>query len=151
MRQDLPTCAIDGQARFPQHALDRRAPARAPKRSGLPRPGLGEPPRETLCCASCHRPVTSAAERLVVAESHVHSRRNPLGIEYTFGCFADAPGCRAQGADALEYTWFPGYAWRVAVCGGCGTHLGWRFSADSGRFFALIVTRLKSVNAPGLQ
>ncbi|XP_022788151.1 uncharacterized protein LOC111328060 isoform X3 [Stylophora pistillata] len=26
-----------------------------------------------------------------------------------------------------EHSWFPGYAWRVAVCPQCGAHMGWSF------------------------
>lgn len=26
-----------------------------------------------------------------------------------------------------EHSWFPGYAWRLAVCPQCGAHMGWTF------------------------
>lgn len=26
-----------------------------------------------------------------------------------------------------EHSWFPGYAWRLAVCPQCGAHVGWSF------------------------
>ncbi|XP_044598142.1 protein cereblon isoform X1 [Cotesia glomerata] len=28
-----------------------------------------------------------------------------------------------------EYSWFPGYQWTIAHCGGCRSHMGWRFTA----------------------
>lgn len=31
---------------------------------------------------------------------------------------------RPEGKDS----WFAGYAWQIAYCGGCGLHLGWKFS-----------------------
>lgn len=30
-----------------------------------------------------------------------------------------------------EYTWFPGYAWTIVTCEGCGIHMGWRFTAEN--------------------
>jgi hypothetical protein len=33
-------------------------------------------------------------------------------------------GCLAlQGPPTAEHSWFPGYAWTVACCAVCGTHL----------------------------
>ena len=40
-----------------------------------------------------------------------------------------AQGLLFVGAPTTEFTWFSGYAWRVAVCAGCTTHLGWSFEA----------------------
>ena len=31
---------------------------------------------------------------------------------------------------STEDSWFPGYAWRVASCGECASHLGWLFTSD---------------------
>jgi len=28
-----------------------------------------------------------------------------------------------------DFTWYAGYAWRIAYCGNCAQHLGWRFEA----------------------
>lgn len=28
-----------------------------------------------------------------------------------------------------EFSWFPGYAWQITVCGVCKDHLGWKFTA----------------------
>ena len=72
----------------------------------------------------------------------VHKRINPLGIEFEFGCFGTAPGCRTAGDETDEHTWFAGYHWRVALCGNCRTHLGWRFRSQDTQFFGLIVDRL---------
>ena len=40
------------------------------------------------------------------------------------------------------FSWFPGYAWMVGVCRGCGEHLGWLFVSADSRFHGLIADRL---------
>jgi len=79
--------------------------------------------------------------------NHAHTRANPAGIRFTFGCFRDAPGCRCLGAPSGEHTWFAGCRWRIAACGGCGEHLGWAFSGEE-NFFGLILLRLVSGEEP---
>lgn len=94
-------------------------------------------------CAVCGHPVTGAAERIVVAGGHVHTCTNPHGLSFRIGCFRAAAGCSAHGTETSEWTWFVGYAWRVAVCRGCGAHLGWSFRARDGHgFHGLILVRL---------
>jgi hypothetical protein len=69
---------------------------------------------------------------------------NPAGFLFHIGCFAEAIGCVIVGPDSLEYAWFPGFAWRFALCGQCGSHLGWHFRSDGrGAFFGLILNRLR--------
>jgi hypothetical protein len=100
--------------------------------------------RRPLVCAACGRGVTWEDQRREVSGRHAHTRVNPAGIEFHFGCFVEAEGCVVHGPPTDEDTWFPGCAWQFAHCGGCGTHLGWFFSgADA--FFGLVLARL----APG--
>jgi hypothetical protein len=94
-----------------------------------------------LRCRACGRPITTDAERCAVDGAHEHRRVNPHGYRYHFGCFRAAPGCGRIGAPSSEHTWFSGCAWRIAVCGGCGKHLGWEFSGAD-RFFGLILAKL---------
>lgn len=35
-----------------------------------------------------------------------------------------------SGAPSAEFSWFPGYAWSVALCAACMAHVGWRFDAQ---------------------
>lgn len=28
-----------------------------------------------------------------------------------------------------DFSWFPGYAWQIAVCSTCSSHIGWKFHA----------------------
>ena len=73
----------------------------------------------------------------------IHYRTNPAGVTFEFGCYADAPGCSTLGEATTEHTWFPGYSWKLAVCQGCGEHLGWLFKGDDS-FYGLIQDRLVS-------
>jgi len=92
-------------------------------------------------CAMCGRAITTSAERTSVAGAQEHTRFNPGGHVFRFGCFRDAPGCRVAGGPTFEATWFSGYSWRYALCGGCGVHLGWRFEGPDG-FFGLVLALL---------
>ncbi len=96
-----------------------------------------------LRCRTCGYAITRDRDRILVCDSHEHRCTNPHGIEYRIGCFREAPGVMETGAETLEYTWFAGYRWRIALCGGCSEHLGWGFRGQSGdRFFGLTLARL---------
>jgi hypothetical protein len=70
---------------------------------------------------------------------------NPAAVVYTILCFSEAIGCDVRGIPTDEYTWFPGYTWAYALCGGCEIHLGWCFEGSAGSFFGLIHDRVTSV------
>lgn len=100
---------------------------------------------ERLLCAACAHPITSARARREVGGAHAHTFMNPAGLVFHIGCFAEAPGCTELGAPSTEWSWFPGAAWRIALCASCRTHVGWSFesgAAESGRFWGLILDRL---------
>ncbi len=94
-----------------------------------------------LLCTACGNRISSDAERIVVAGQHEHECSNPAGILYRIGCFSDATGCTQVGAATLEWSWFKGFAWRVALCSRCGTHMGWGYGGTSA-FYGLILDRL---------
>ena len=97
--------------------------------------------KRALICKACGQAITSDEARISINGQHVHTRMNPSGFEYTFDCFRDAPGCRQQGTTSYAHTWFAGYCWQIAVCGGCGEHLGWLFR-NGEVFYGLIEDRL---------
>jgi hypothetical protein len=94
-------------------------------------------------CASCSHALARDRDRIDVQGKHVHTFVNPGGHEYTIRCFADAPGCAAAGDESTFWTWFPGFAWRVALCAACGAHVGWSFRAETGVFWGLVVERIR--------
>jgi hypothetical protein len=111
----------------------------------LEQPEGGQP----LLCLACGHPITSLRERIAAEGAHQHTFTNPGGYVFRIGCFGRAPGCLQAGQPTLEHTWFPGYAWLYALCGGCRTHLGWVFRSGQSAFFGLILDRLLESGAPG--
>ncbi len=99
-----------------------------------------------LFCARCRRVITTQDQRITVNGSHDHHCTNPHGLEFHIGCLGEARGCGASGAATMEYTWFHGYAWRMAHCAQCQTHLGWLFGSPTDSFYGLILDRLTTSN-----
>jgi len=100
-----------------------------------------------IICRSCRHPVTHPQERIAMAGSHRHTFANPAGLVFEIGCFRQAPGCRHAGPASHEFSWFPGYHWRIALCRGCQVQLGWRFESPVDRGFSgLILDRLVSAS-----
>jgi hypothetical protein len=96
-----------------------------------------------ILCAACGHRITSERNRIEAGGSYEHRFFNPHGILFHIGCFRSAGGCLTTGEANLDFTWFPGYAWRLALCRGCLQHLGWRFESSAGdSFFGLVLNRL---------
>jgi hypothetical protein len=98
-----------------------------------------------IVCRHCCHIITFSTEHRIINGAHLHTFANPEGILFEIGCYHDAQGCGYIGPASSEFTWFSGYVWRIAVCGYCHVHLGWRFSGVDGHFFhGLITSRLIS-------
>ena len=96
-----------------------------------------------ILCRQCHQIITSETERMAIQGSHLHTFANPNGIVFEIGCFEHSIGCAFSGHSSMEFTWFAGFSWRIAVCGMCLTHMGWLFESTGGRrFHGLILDRL---------
>jgi hypothetical protein len=96
-----------------------------------------------IVCRECGHAITRPSERILVQGSHHHTFANPHGIVFDIGCFKTTIGCGHAGSASDEFTWFPGYSWRVCFCAACLNHLGWLFLARSGdTFHGLILDRL---------
>jgi hypothetical protein len=103
-----------------------------------------------IVCAACSASITSATHRITSHGSHEHRFMNPAGLLFHIGCFDQAIGCMIVGPASLEYAWFPGFAWRLALCGQCGVQLGWHFRNDAREgFFGLILDRLREAELDG--
>ena len=106
-------------------------------------------PGRILVCTSCLHAITTTGASIEMAGSHTHTFSNPHGLVFHIRCFAVAPGCAAASEASTVFSWFPGYAWKVGVCRGCGEHLGWLFVSADSRFHGLIADRLAETEGPG--
>jgi hypothetical protein len=97
-----------------------------------------------LKCAACGLIITYRDAGISMGGQHARWFTNPSGFTFHVGCFDSAPGCTRLGAETEEHSWFPGYAWTIALCSGCGVHLGWRFRSPADQFFGLILDRMVS-------
>ena len=122
--------------------LDSRPKRASPGNPPATRPfEPGDELSKRIICAACGYAITTADARITKGGMHVHTRLNPSNVTFVFGCFSQAPGAALSGEPSTEFSWFHGYAWRIAACSGCGAHLGWRFEGDA-PFWALILERL---------
>jgi hypothetical protein len=142
------TRASEGLPAAPGYrALDRNDEAH---RSAAPAPvderALGGEP--AILCARCDHPITTPGARISVLEAHQHRFMNPAGLLFHIGCFARADGCVVIGPASDDYPWFPGFAWRLALCGACAEHLGWHFQAGGQAFYGLRLDRLRAAAGP---
>jgi hypothetical protein len=139
---------------YPRRVLARQkvgpgpAPGVAPEGALAVREIAGAGQGGWVACAACRALVTHSRERLSVDGAHSHSFINPAGLIFRVSCFAAAPGTVSVGEASADFTWFAGFAWRVALCRACGEHLGWSYHRLDSGFVALIDDRVVEARAP---
>jgi hypothetical protein len=124
--------------------------ARSPTRD--PEPAVRQASR--LLCRSCRTPISDRdAIFSPGAGPPVQVFTNPHGRVFPVLTLKHAESLVFVGPPSLEYTWFSGYAWQVALCARCVNHLGWRFEAAAGGtppiFFGLLRAELVEEEAEG--
>lgn len=134
-------------------SLARVLEAAPPPPAGVDQPEGRDAPGDDaggiLVCASCLQAVTTRSAQIEMSGSHAHTFANPHGIVFHIGCYAVAPGCGTASEPSTLHSWFPGYAWQIAVCHGCTEHLGWLFRSGDSHFHGLIFDRLASTEGSG--
>jgi len=98
-----------------------------------------------LLCKFCHQRITSVDKAIRIQNSHQHIFTNPAGDTFRIGCFSSAPGCYQRTPPTMEFTWFKGFSWQVALCANCQVQMGWLYQAeatDSALFYGLILNHL---------
>jgi hypothetical protein len=105
---------------------------------------LKDPEEQILKCVHCAMPLTRHTELLSLDGRVTHTKFNPHGLLFSLRCYAPASGCLARGPLREDFSWFPPFAWRPALCKSCGVHVGWHFVRGEAHFYALICERLRS-------
>ena len=81
-------------------------------------------------CATCDAEVASQRDVLSVSEEEsVCAFVNPAGFLHEIVTLRAVVGLRLEGHSTAAHSWFDGYAWTIANCAACQTHLGWQFDA----------------------
>lgn len=96
-----------------------------------------------ILCKHCENKITLPNKQIEVGGDFEHTFLNPGAHVFRIGCFFEAEGCSAVGVPTVEWTWFDGFEWQVAICNQCNSHLGWFYrSRDERNFFGLILDLL---------
>jgi hypothetical protein len=103
--------------------------------------------RARWVCAACGTKITDPSAVFGPGGApSVQVFTNPAGKVCRVMTVLRAESLLLAGPAVSEYSWFPGWAWRIALCARCGAHLGWRFEAEAGGspplFFGLLVSAL---------
>ena len=106
------------------------------KESNLPKEGY-------VFCLACSHVLAHPQDRLKVAGSHEHIFSNPHGFMHHFACYQEALGCAIEGPSVAADSWFPGYLWRLAMCAGCGQHIGWLFERND-HFYGILLDKVQT-------
>jgi hypothetical protein len=81
-------------------------------------------------CAACRTKITDGSAVFgPTGAAPVQVFTNPEGRVCQVLTVLHAQSLSLIGPATDEYTWFPGFAWRVALCAHCFSHLGWRYQA----------------------
>lgn len=88
-----------------------------------------------MCCFKCKRCKNSIAiydDIFAMAKGNVNANYcNPAGYIHETLTVQKTLDNSLKMVDrpSTEFSWFPGYAWQIAVCAKCQSHIGWKFIA----------------------
>ncbi|XP_048878523.1 protein cereblon-like isoform X2 [Brienomyrus brachyistius] len=85
----------------------------------------------SLCCKQCqHTEITHKNEIFSLSLSGpMAAYVNPYGCVHEILTVSKASNLNLINQPSTFHCWFPGYAWTVAKCQTCGSHVGWKFTA----------------------
>jgi hypothetical protein len=103
---------------------------------------VNEKEKNPIRCRICKNKITTVEHMIEMGGKHQHTFKNPSGLVFEIGLFSAASGCITLGTPTLDFTWFSGYAWNLALCSQCFGHLGWFYQSVDSSFFGLILENL---------
>jgi len=88
----------------------------------------------TLDCSRCGSTIALPRDAFALSDTNiVGTFVNPSGHVMQVATFSkvrsETESILMIGDIVTEHSWFPGYGWKMCVCAGCGSHLGWHFTA----------------------
>ena len=94
-------------------------------------------------CGACDAHVADSRDLFAAAGAGASAVFvNPSGRFFEIVTLRRVRSVATAGPLTYEATWFDGFAWQLALCARCGSHLGWRYRAAGGAkpgdFFGLI-------------
>lgn len=87
---------------------------------------------DLIQCKICQIIIAKRSDMLVMSsEGPVGAYVNATGYVHEITTLYKANGLALTGPALTKYSWFPGYAWTIANCATCETHMGWLFTATN--------------------
>ncbi|KAI4827745.1 hypothetical protein KUCAC02_031117 [Chaenocephalus aceratus] len=85
----------------------------------------------SLCCKQCQdTEITTKTEIFSLSlNGPMAAYVNPHGYVHETLTVYKTNNLNLVGRPSTLHSWFPGYAWTIAQCRTCGSHMGWRFTA----------------------
>ncbi|XP_060079019.1 protein cereblon-like [Ylistrum balloti] len=83
-----------------------------------------------LCCKGCGYQVANKNDVFSLSiEGPLGAYVNPGGYVHETMTVHKAQNLNLIGRPSTEHSWFPGYAWTIAQCRRCNSHMGWKFTS----------------------
>uniref|UniRef100_A0AAY4A1A5 Protein cereblon n=1 Tax=Denticeps clupeoides TaxID=299321 RepID=A0AAY4A1A5_9TELE len=85
----------------------------------------------SLCCKQCQETEITTKNEIFSLSLYgpMAAYVNPHGYVHETLTVYKASNLTLIGRPSTLHSWFPGYAWTIAQCRACGSHMGWKFSA----------------------
>lgn len=87
---------------------------------------------QSFCCKHCLQVIGSREDMISMNQEGLQGTYvNPGGAVHETLTLSkvNRSAVKLEGNSSIQFSWFPGYAWTIAQCARCYSHLGWKFTA----------------------